>query len=233
MRGATITASTGWRHIGISTHAPLAGRDHNAVDRSHNVLISTHAPLAGRDFWGRLHRGCLTNFNPRAPCGARPAPHFGGVFSKKFQPTRPLRGATNLSCGLCGKNKNFNPRAPCGARPTPTRSQCCRNGNFNPRAPCGARLSIASITSSGSLISTHAPLAGRDALWRELLHKPGTISTHAPLAGRDSKSVQITMHIFAITDKFQMLLHRMPPVRAFCSFLMQENHADFGCEPPK
>jgi hypothetical protein len=41
------------------------------------------------------------------------------------------------------------------------------------------------------------------------------------------------MHIFAITDKFQMLLHRMPPVRAFCSFLMQENHADFGCEPPK
>lgn len=59
------------------------------------------------------------------------------------------------------------------------------------------------------------------------------ISTHAPLAGRDSKSVQITMHIFAITDKFQMLLHRMPPVRAFCSFLMQENHADFGCEPPK
>lgn len=64
-------------------------------------------------------------------------------------------------------------------------------------------------------------------------HGGKVISTHAPLAGRDSKSVQITMHIFAITDKFQMLLHRMPPVRAFCSFLMQENHADFGCEPPK
>lgn len=54
----------------------------------------------------------------------------------------------------------------------------------------------------------------------------------APCGAR-SKRVQITMHIFAITDKFQMLLHRMPPVRAFCSFLMQENHADFGCEPPK
>lgn len=81
---------------------------------------------------------------------------------------------------------------------------------FNPRAPCGAR---------------HVYFA-------ELFHAC-RISTHAPLAGRDSKSVQITMHIFAITDKFQMLLHRMPPVRAFCSFLMQENHADFGCEPPK
>ena len=81
---------------------------------------------------------------------------------------------------------------------------------FNPRAPCGARLTDAILK------------RGNDV-----------ISTHAPLAGRDSKSVQITMHIFAITDKFQMLLHRMPPVRAFCSFLMQENHADFGCEPPK
>ena len=68
---------------------------------------------------------------------------------------------------------------------------------------------------------------------KELGYTTIPISTHAPLAGRDSKSVQITMHIFAITDKFQMLLHRMPPVRAFCSFLMQENHADFGCEPPK
>ena len=81
-------------------------------------------------------------------------------------------------------------------------------------------------------ISTHAPLAGRDILRREVAEYE-KISTHAPLAGRDSKRVQITMHIFAITDKFQMLLHRMPPVRAFCSFLMQENHADFGCEPPK
>lgn len=81
---------------------------------------------------------------------------------------------------------------------------------FNPRAPYGARL---------------AHIVGVVAAEK--------ISTHAPLAGRDSKSVQITMHIFAITDKFQMLLHRMSPVRAFCSFLMQENHADFGCEPPK
>ncbi len=82
------------------------------------------------------------------------------------------------------------------------------------------------------IISTHAPLAGRDD--GNVGDKLSSfISTHAPLAGRDSKSVQITMHIFAITDKFQMLLHRMPPVRAFCSFLMQENHADFGCEPPK
>ena len=99
-------------------------------------------------------------------------------------------------------------------------------------APLAGRDFYLPAVSTEKAISTHAPLAGRDI---ELLTymRDSLISTHAPLAGRDSKSVQITMHIFAITDKFQMLLHRMPPVRAFCSFLMQENHADFGCEPPK
>ena len=57
---------------------------------------------------------------------------------KKFQPTRPLRGATD----------------------------------------------IMTVTAQDILISTHAPLAGRDAA-----HRHGfvvvDISTHAPLAGRD------------------------------------------------
>ena len=103
---------------------------------------------------------------------------------------------------------------------------------FNPRAPCGARLATEGRTIAVDPFQPTRPLRGATDF---LSHTPPSklISTHAPLAGRDSKSVQITMHIFAITDKFQMLLHRMPPVRAFCSLLMQESHADFGCEPPK
>ena len=58
------------------------------------------------------------------------------------------------------------------------------------------------------------------------------ISTHAPLAGRDSKSVQITMHIFAITDKFQMFLRKMPTVRAFCFFFVREKLANFSANRP-
>ena len=147
-------------------------------------------------------------FNPRAPCGARPL----------------HRGA-----GRC--KSDFNPRAPCGARHRPCRPLGTAS-DFNPRAPCGARRSGKVVYHPQVRISTHAPLAGRDRGFCNN-YRYIQISTHAPLAGRDSKSVQITMHIFAITDKFQMLLHRMPPVRAFCSFLMQESHADFGCEPPK
>ena len=80
-------------------------------------------------------------------------------------------------------------------------------------------------------ISTHAPLAGRDAAFEDTGLEP-EISTHAPLAGRDSKSVQITMHIFAITDKFQMFLRKMPTVRAFCFFFVREKLANFSANRP-
>ena len=58
---------------GISTHAPLAGRDDHTLNRlACDDPISTHAPLAGRD-------------------SVRPG---GKVAMFLFQPTRPLRGAT-------------------------------------------------------------------------------------------------------------------------------------------
>ena len=130
----------------------------------------------------------------------------------------------------------------------------CISRDFNPRAPCGARRLATGAVIPPNKISTHAPLAGRDLLAQTCLThcrkfqptrplrgatqkarialSAQCISTHAPLAGRDSKSVQITMYIFAITDKFQMLLHKMPPVRALCFFSMQKNHADLGANRP-
>ena len=101
----------------ISTHAPLAGRDSEFLTPVEAVPISTHAPLAGRDLSVARMDGHPAYFNPRAPCGARlkdacargrkciistHAPLAGRDFGKfdipvgslKFQPTRPLRGAT-------------------------------------------------------------------------------------------------------------------------------------------
>ena len=57
----------------ISTHAPLAGRDIIFHPHPKGHGISTHAPLAGRDD-SDLASGSI------------------GIL---FQPTRPLRGATN------------------------------------------------------------------------------------------------------------------------------------------
>ncbi len=94
LRGATCLAKLKDKTDEISIHAPLAGCDLIARPAHHVRLISIHAPLAGRDpveLIAGLHDG---NFNPRAPCGARPCRRHAQVGAKIFQSTRPLRGAT-------------------------------------------------------------------------------------------------------------------------------------------
>ena len=199
---AVVVAST------ISTHAPLAGRD-GAAARLGGVSMAFQPtrPLRGATVRLVSCTKYSINFNPRAPCGARRrhgagVPRAGGISTHaplagrdlasctpspkagKFQPTRPLRGATADDDDIGTRGRDFNPRAPCGAR------QCLSHHtqqmqHFNPRAPCGARPSAASPRERSAGISTHAPLAGRDYF---LLFRSASlaISTHAPLAGRDN-----------------------------------------------
>ena len=171
-------------------------------------------------------------FNPCAPCGARRRRFGVARAAAGFQPTRPLRGATPHVLQVSGVGC-ISTHAPLAGRDRIARTLFPSVSVFQPTRPLRGATVLPLLHDRAVRISTHAPLAGRDNSRDFHYLSSPPISTHAPLAGRDSKSVQITMHIFAITDKFQMLLHRMPPVRAFCSFLMQENHADFGCEPPK
>ena len=139
--------------------------------------------------------------------GATSALPFRAYALVIFQPTRPLRGATDLDFDRNGYLLDFNPRAPCGARQA-LRIRLAPGHDFNPRAPCGARRGLSILiwvlvifqptrplrgaTPSFDVfdpyffISTHAPLAGRDLKEtdeRAYQH----ISTHAPLAGRDGK----------------------------------------------
>ena len=73
MRGATQLASNTLPAIGISIHAPHAGRDGVALAVGGGIHpISIHAPHAGRDEAIQNKVTLRGNFNPRAPCGARP-----------------------------------------------------------------------------------------------------------------------------------------------------------------
>ena len=139
LRGATRTSKTWKPATGISTHAPLAGRDRDMTPEEIAELISTHAPLAGRDNYATGMTANSIRFQPTRPLrGATPRPRHGCAGSMLFQPTRPLRGAT-----------------------------------------------IQRLHSQRAIyISTHAPLAGRDDLVPPFICEGG-ISTHAPLAGRD------------------------------------------------
>ena len=189
---------------------PLRGATKELERQAVLFEISTHAPLAGRD-------------------GATTTPPAADL---QFQPTRPLRGATAVHV-YAVLEYDISTHAPLAGRDRSSARWTSRRCYFNPRAPCGARQGLCSVWATPRIFQPTRPLRGATTVQFICVILIHNISTHAPLAGRDSKSVQITMHILAITDKFQMLLHRMPPVRAFCSFLMQENHADFGCEPPK
>ena len=103
----------------------------------------------------------MCDFNPRAPCGARP---------------RIRRSSWITAC-------DFNPRAPCGARPNCV-FRALTNCDFNPRAPCGARLekTVAAVE-QWSFQSTR-PVWGA-TLHPRVLHRLPQISIHAPRVGRD------------------------------------------------
>ena len=59
--------------------------------------VSIHAPHAGRDSREQRRIGRSLSFNPRAPCGARPARTIEDWVESEFQSTRPMRGATSAS----------------------------------------------------------------------------------------------------------------------------------------
>ena len=90
--------ATGWRagsRRKISTHAPLAGRDDQIPRALAHAVISTHAPLAGRDVGERVTVHTPAQISTHAPLAGRDIVYPKTCAStRKFQPTRPLRGAT-------------------------------------------------------------------------------------------------------------------------------------------
>ena len=95
LRGATWSRSCRSRSIHhFNPRAPCGARQRHRHIELFAVEISTHAPLAGRDRGASEDARPTSDFNPRAPCGARRAILQGWAAAMRFQPTRPLRGAT-------------------------------------------------------------------------------------------------------------------------------------------
>ena len=79
-------------------------------------------------------------FNPRAPCGARPASARSTSIWDLFQSTRPVRGAT-MDMTLLQYTSIVSIHAPRAGRDVAPVTHPRDSSRFNPRAPCGARLS--------------------------------------------------------------------------------------------
>ena len=94
---------------------PLRGTTSSSSDLTIVRIFQSTCPLRGTTRCSRYQRLKKRDFNPRAPCGARPG-----------------KTSRSRSCA------NFNPRAPCGARRRLLAAPAV-DRHFNPRAPCGAR----------------------------------------------------------------------------------------------
>ena len=123
----------------FNPRAPCGARLFLRLLKPGEFCISTHAPLAGRDSRSIWLSQAARRFQPTRPLRGATAADWASQISSIFQPTRPLRGATDDD------------------------SSTARHG----------------------AISTHAPLAGRDGRRRGVDNAGNQISTHAPLAGRD------------------------------------------------
>ena len=99
------------------------------------------------------------NFNPRSPCGERPAPPFASA--------RPCR--------------HFNPRSPCGERRVPVKASSTATG-ISIHAPLAGSDAVRQAIVDRVGISIHAPLAGSDPAGRPEIRRARFQST-LPLRG--------------------------------------------------
>ena len=92
--GATIPNY--WENTGrqFQSTRPVWGATPSARQANRAKWISIHAPRVGRDNPFLVAACCCRNFNPRAPCGARPAQSGAKRLPAVFQSTRPVWGAT-------------------------------------------------------------------------------------------------------------------------------------------
>ena len=99
IRGATIMSiMCPWDNSDFNPRAPYGARrlaDHVGQD---GQRISIHAPHTGRDPSKAAARSLGAYFNPRAPYGARLPSLPPAARRRRFQSTRPIRGATRVRC---------------------------------------------------------------------------------------------------------------------------------------
>ena len=147
--------------LGFQSTRPLRGATRPPHPLPRLTKFQSTRPLRGATYCWRCRCCSHYNFNPRAPCGARPLSAIYATTFLLFQSTRPLRGATTLDNRSCNQPYHFNPRAPCGAR---RRSEPALHlpPEFQSTRPLrGATLLVLGhVVVCG--ISIHAPLAGRD-----------------------------------------------------------------------
>ena len=96
MRGATALYTAILSLCKFQSTRPMRGATAFLGICARRVGVSIHAPHAGRDVYVPFFPPKICRFNPRAPCGARLSGSTSSLVAQTFQSTRPMRGATAI-----------------------------------------------------------------------------------------------------------------------------------------
>ena len=97
LRGATLSLPPHVALHRVSTHAPLAGSDGRLRQaRRHGLRVSTHAPLAGSDIRCLVEIETNHRFQPTLPLRGATERRVGGVRHELVSTHAPLAGSDNL-----------------------------------------------------------------------------------------------------------------------------------------
>ena len=171
-----------------------------------SVAISIHAPRVGCDHGVCLWRSADPNFNPRTPCGVRPAVRLRHIGQQHISIHAPRVGcdrraqldwlwdsisihAPRVGCDLVWPGQAvraapFQSTHPVwGATPSVPGASSSRQ-HFNPRTPCGVRQAGRDFVTCTLIFQSTHPVWGATT---EFLPEPdpSAISIHAPRVGCD------------------------------------------------
>ena len=127
------------------------------------------------------------DFNPRSPCGERPARSRRFLLMFQFQSTLPVWGATPVRLPAVSPVRFQSTLPVWGATPC-SRPRPGWRRYFNPRSPCGERPGQEPPGAEDRQISIHAPRVGSDAFRPGGDQAPAPISIHAPRVGSDDSN---------------------------------------------
>ena len=139
IRGATGANAAGGSSPAISIHAPHTGRD-----QRHRAADTAFTDFNPRAPYGARRARCLPasstlDFNPRAPYGARRRPPYWQLPRPGISIHAPHTGRDEISTAVSEAITEFQSTRPIRGATTPQQRHLSCWGYFNPRAPYGAR----------------------------------------------------------------------------------------------
>ena len=148
----------------ISIHAPLAGSDaRRAGFYTPHGDFNPRSPCGERPARAGCGRRIAGHFNPRSPCGERPGKPRSAQSSAGFQSTLPLRGATPGFTRLC-LCITISIHAPLAGSDCEDTLSLIAEIHFNPRSPCGERPDWEADRSAARYFNPRSPCGERP--WR-------------------------------------------------------------------